>query len=83
MAQLDKTIIDLTKEPEFETQKFPSFQEISNPFLNEDSPVLERDVIDLGHDYLLRPRISYKLNRIKMLINEIEHDLAIGYQARK
>jgi len=68
-------VIDLTKEPEFDSEQ--------NPFLNDESPVPEHDVINLGHDYLLRPRISYKLNRVKMLINEIEHDLAIGYLARQ
>jgi len=74
MAQSDKTIIDLTGEPGFEYQKFPSFQEIPSPFLNSDS--------DLGQEYYFRSRIKYKLNKIKMLINEMEHDLAIGIVGR-
>lgn len=76
MAQMDKTIIDLTMDHEFETQKFPSFQEIPNPFLNDD--VTPDDVIELGHNYNLRRRISYKLNTIKMIINQLEADLAIA-----
>lgn len=68
---MDKTIIDLTQDHEFETQD-------ENPFQNEDDPVLE-----IGHNYSLRSRVSYKLNRIKMLIKEMEHDLAIGYLALK
>lgn len=74
MAQMDKTIVDLTMEPEFETQKFPSFQEITNPFLDDDVPA---EWIEIGHNYNLRKRISYKLNTIKMIINQLELDLAI------
>jgi len=76
MAQMDKTIIDLTMEPEFETQQFPSFQEFQNPFLNDD--VTPDNVIEIGHNYNLRKRISYKLNTIKMIINQLELDLAIA-----
>jgi len=72
---MDKTIVDLTMEPEFDSP--------ANPFLN--TPVLDHDsdVIEIGHKYHLRSRISYKLNRIKMLIQEMEHDLAIGFLANK
>lgn len=66
---MDKTIIDLTMEPEFETQE--------NPFLNEESEIYE-----IGHNYSLRSRIAYKLNIIKLKIQEMEHDLAIGIIGR-
>lgn len=76
MAQSDKTIIDLTGDREFETQQFPSFQGFQNPFLNDD--VTPDNVIEIGHNYNLRKRISYKLNTIKMIINQLELDLAIA-----
>lgn len=44
------------------------FEPLTNPFL-EDIPKFP---------YHLRSRIHFKLNRIKMLIQEMEHDLAIG-----
>lgn len=58
-------VVDLTQETEFETDE--------NPFQNEDDPVIE-----LGHSYKLRSRIGYKINKLKMLIKEMEHDLVIG-----
>lgn len=64
MAQPLETI-DLTQETEFESQE--------NPFLNENDPVLE-----IGHNYNLRSRIVYKLNKLKLMIQEMEHDLVIG-----
>lgn len=65
MAESVETI-DLTEIDEFETPQ--------NPFLNDD------DVIEIGHNYNLRHRIAFKLNMIKLKIQEIEHDLVIGFQ---
>lgn len=65
MAETVETI-DLTETDEFETPQ--------NPFLNDD------DVIEIGHNYKLRSRIGYKINQLKMLIREMEHDLLIGFQ---
>lgn len=73
---MDLSPVDLTVEHEFETQQFPSFQEFQNPFLNDD--VTPDDVIEIGHSYNLRKRISYKLNVIKMIVNQLELDLAIA-----
>lgn len=73
---MDLSPVDLTVEHEFEPQQFPSFQEFQNPFLNDD--VTPDDVIEIGHNYNLRKRISYKLNTIKMIINQLELDLAIA-----
>lgn len=70
MVQMDKTIVDLTMEPEFDTPE--------NPFLND--PVLDppNDVIEIGHNYRLRSRVFNKLSQIKVLLNEIELDMAIN-----
>lgn len=65
MAETVETI-DLTQNDEFESEE--------NPFLNND------DVIDIGHNYNLRHRIAFKLNMIKLKIQELEHDLVIGFQ---
>jgi len=58
-------IVDLTDDTEFES--------CGDPFQNEDDPVLE-----IGHNYNLRSRVAFKLNKLKMLIKEMEHDLVIG-----
>lgn len=63
---MDSVVVDLTSEPEYETC-------VEDPFQNENDPVLE-----IGHSYNLRSRVSYKLNKIKLLIQEMEHDLVIG-----
>lgn len=68
---MDKTIIDLTMEPEFDLP--------NNPFLNEDDVTDETEILELGHNYNLRSRLSYKLARIKTIINQLELDLAIAF----
>lgn len=75
---MDKTPVDLTVDHEFETQEFPSFKHNPgpNPFHND-------DVIEIGHNYNLRCRLSYNLNRLKMILQEMEHDIVLSSFERK
>lgn len=59
-------VIDLTEEPEFELEE--------NPFLNDD----EDSIIQIGHNYNLKCRINYKIQVIKGILNEIEHDIRLS-----